>query len=226
VKLPDPVIREHESFQVIREDLIPGGTKVRAIPVLFDGTKMYAYASPVYGYAQIALAHAAKAHGKDAVIFCARRNQKHARTLEAYRAGASVFQVDHGRMSVVRARAREFCLSRGGKLLPFGLDVPEFVDAIAAIARTVPVKPREVWCAAGSGVLTRALQKAWPDAEFHAVRVGSQPDAGRATVHTAPETFEEDARIKPPFPSCSNYDAKVWQFMKLHARKGALLWNL
>jgi hypothetical protein len=129
-------------------------------------------------------------------------------------------------MSNVRAKARAYCELAGAVLLPFGLDTPEFLAALAVVARGVDAKPREVWAAAGSGTLVRALQLAWPRASFHAVRVGAVPDIGRAELHIAPERFEQDARQPPPFPSCSNYDAKVWRFVKQHAAPGALFWNV
>ncbi len=228
MKLPPIQIVEHDGIQVVRDDGLPGGTKVRALPCLFDGSAEYVYASPVYGYAQIALAHAAKAQGKKALIFCARRRDKHPRTVEAFNAGANIFQVDCGYMTVVRARAREYCASTpGAKLLPFGLDVPEFIAALADVARSgVKKPPAEVWCVAGSGVLCRALQQAWPDAQFNAVRVGAEPSVGKAKLFVAPETFDQDAKIKPPFPSCANYDAKVWRFIKQQARPGSLFWNV
>jgi hypothetical protein len=75
-------------------------------------------------------------------------------------------------------------------------------------------------------VLLRALQTAWPAARFYGVRIGGAAVTGRAQVYTAPEKFEQSARLPPPFPSCSNYDAKAWQFMKQHARPGALFWNV
>jgi hypothetical protein len=227
MNLPLPVLEEHEGIRVVREDLIPGGSKARAISVFFDGAEEYVYASPVYGYAQIALAHAARRHGKKALIFCAQRGTKHACTLEAYNAGANVFQVECGYMSVVRARAKLYCQDNPrAKLLPFGLDDPLFIAALAGVAATIAKQPSEVWCAAGSGVLARALGKAWPDARINAVMVGATPDVGRARLFAAPEKFEQDARRKPPFPSCSNYDAKVWRFVKQHAEPGALFWNL
>jgi hypothetical protein len=58
------------------------------------------------------------------------------------------------------------------------------------------------------------------------VRVGVEPAAGRARVMAAPEKYEQDARYPPPYPSCGNYDAKVYQFMKKLATPGALFWNV
>lgn len=224
----EPVIQEHNGIFVVRDDLISGGTKARALPVLLSGADEFVYASPVYGYAQIALAHCAAQMGKKSTIFCARRKQPHARTMEAYRAGANVFQVDCGYMTVVKKRAKDYCRERGAKLLPFGLDDPRFVAALSAIVdRAMSGRDvREIWCAAGSGVLCRAIERALPLARVNAVRVGSEPTVGRAKVWLAPERFEQDAQERPPFPSCSNYDAKVWRFIKRNASPGAYFWNV
>lgn len=223
----EPQIIEHEGILVVRDDLIPGGTKARVLHVLLNDASEYVYASPVYGYAQIALAHVARESGKQATIFCAARKQLHARTVEAQRAGAKVIQVPHGYLTVVQARARAYCQITGAQLLPFGLDVPAFIEALADVARRLAIKPKEVWCAAGSGVLARALEMAWPQASINAVQVGIQPNAGQAKIYKAPEKFEDDAKgERPPFPSCSNYDAKAWRFIKQYAQPGALFWNV
>lgn len=221
-----PVLMQHEGFWIVRDDLLSGGTKARVIPRFLVGADEFVYASPAYGYAQIALAVSCRNLGKRATIFVAKRKTLHARTAEAYRAGAKIVQVPYGYLSNVQAKAKLYAHSAGAKLLPFGLDFPEFIVALADVARSVPVQPQEVWTVAGSGVLSRALQLAWPQAMFRAVQVGSDPDVGRAKILKAPEKFEDDAKVKPPFPSCSNYDAKVWQFFKRHASPGALFWNV
>ncbi len=227
---PVPItVKEHEGFIVVRDDLVPGGTKARLAPLLFDGVEECVYASPVYGYAQIALAHAARSLGKRATILCAERTFRHPRTQEAIFAGANVIEVPCGYLTVVQARARAYVATRpDARLVPFGFDSPEIIAALADVARKVPVKPKEVWSVAGSGVLTRALQVAWPKAAFFAVQVGSVPDAGSATVLRSDLKFEKEAPeyARPPFPSCTNYDAKAWPFVKAYASKGALVWNV
>jgi hypothetical protein len=223
---PAPVIEEHAGILVVRDDLIPGGTKARVLPAILQGAREFVYASPVYGYAQIALAYAAREAGVKATVFVAERQRMHARTLEAHAAGARILEVAPGYMTVVRARARSYCAVSGARLLPFGLDDPIVLDAIANLARGLDVEPREVWSVAGTGVLTRALQRAWPRATFRAVRIGAMPDPGAALLLAAPEKFEQDARIRPPFPSCGNYDAKAWRFITAQASPGALFWNV
>ena len=226
--LPAPVLQEHDGVLVVRDDLLPGGTKRRAIHALFDEHETYVYASPVYGYAQLALAYAARDYGKKAMIFCAKRKVWHERTLQAAEAGATIYEVPHGYLNVVKARAREYCHHNGWSLLPFGLDDERFIEALADIARALPIDPpRVVWTVVGSGVLSRALQRAWPEAQFYGVQVGAVPRAGVAEILSAPERYEDDARKLPPFPSCRNYDAKAWQFIKARRiEPGTLFWNV
>jgi threonine dehydratase len=227
VNIAAPVLEECAGFLVVRDDLVPGGTKARILPRLLQGAaEEYVYASPAYGYAQVALAHSAAAMGKRGTVFTAKRSEPHARTWEAKKAGAKIVMVPHGYLSNVQAKARAYCQLTGAVLLPFGLDTPEFLEGFAEVARSLPVTPSEVWCAAGSGVLCRGLQMAWPDARVNAVQVGCDPQAGAAKVYKAPEKFEQDGKEPPPFPSCSNYDAKVWRFMRRYASPGALFWNV
>lgn len=223
-----PQIVEHGGIVVVRDDLVPGGTKARILPYVLGNTAAheFVYASPVYGYAQIALAHTAKALGKRVTIFCAQRRILHARTCEASRSGARIVQVPHGYLSVVTRRAQDYCAVTGATLLPFGLDTPLVISLLAKVAAVLPIHPVEVWCVAGSGTLCRALQCAWPQVSVHAVRIGAVPQVGRALLHQAPERFEDDAKIRPPFPSCSNYDAKAWRFIRQYAKPGAVFWNV
>lgn len=227
VATPSIQIVEHHGILVVRDDFMPGGTKARMLPRLFNGHAEYVYASPVQGYAQVALAHCARMHGKRATVFCAARKARHPRTLEAVRAGVKLVEVGPaGYLSVVQKRARDYCAVSGAKLLPFGLDVPAIREGIAELAFGLGINPPEVWTVAGSGTLSRALQLAWPAARFYAVRIGAEPNAGRATVIQAPERFDDDAKEPPPFPSCGNYDAKAWRFIKRMATPGAVFWNV
>lgn len=230
-----PKIEMHDRFFVVRDDLVPGGTKARVVNLFFEGFQEVVYASPVYGHAQIALARAARTLGKKATIFCAKRKVRHRCTEEAESLGAKIVEVPHGYLNVVQCRARQYIGvikdglwvdAEGAKLVPFGLECPQIIRAIAAVAKSTGAEPTEVWCAAGSGVLTRGLQLAWPAAKHYAVQVGAKPNAGAATVIQATEKYEQDAIFKPPFPSCGNYDAKVWQYIKQIAETGALFWNV
>jgi Pyridoxal-phosphate dependent enzyme len=227
---PIPFIILHEGVLVVRDDLFPGGTKARFLGTLFNGVDEVVYASPAEGGAQTALATVARRLGKRATIFVARRAKPHPRTIEAAKLGAQTIAVAPGYLSVVQARAREYCNRTGARLMPFGADMPEAINAIAAAACAIGIEPDEVWCASGSGVLARGLAAAWPKARRHAVQVGhvlSSRDVAGAAVHVYPMPFGREARRKPPFPSDPTYDAKAWEVAT--ARKGAgrvVFWNV
>jgi len=228
--LKPPVVKGHEGVTVVRDDLFPGGTKARFLPVLFDSADEVVYASPAEGGAQTALAHTAAALGKRATIFVAKRAKPHPRALEAKRVGAKVMQVSPGYLTVVQARAREYCNRTGAMLAPFGVNLPAAIDRIAEAALMTGLEPDEVWCASGSGVLARGLAKAWPDARRHVVEVGrklSADEVAGARIHEAGLPFSKALKERLPFPSCPHYDAKAWRICK--ARRGAglvLFWNV
>lgn len=230
--LPEPVLERHGTLTVVRDDLLPGGTKRRIAPALLDGRPAI-YAGPAEGFAQVALAHACRDQGLPFTMVVAARRHEHRATLLARAAGAEIVAVRPGYLTVVQARARELAARRDAQLLPFGLADPAIHAALRKLAASVfarlPDSPSEVWTVAGSGVLTRALQAALPSVPFAAVRIGRalRPgDAGRARILEAPEPFARDARLPPPFPSCANYDAKAWRFIRSEAQPGALFWNV
>lgn len=226
--LPPLVVQRLGGWLILRDDLLPGGTKRRVIHTLLTHGDEFIYASPPEGHAQVALAYACKDAGKLCTIFTAGRTPQHPNTLEAHNLGANVVSVRPGYLSNVQAKARKYFehTPSARVLIPFGLDCQAIIHAIADVGRALSLDPPEVWCAAGSGVLTRGLQLAWPNAEHHVVAVGKPPNAGCGILHTAPEVFSASARFPPPFPSCPIYDAKCWQFFSRLARPGALLWNV
>jgi hypothetical protein len=228
--LPAPITVEHEGVLVVRDDLFPGGTKARFLAMLFNGAEEVVYASPAEGAAQVALATVARNLNKRATIFVARRAKPHPRTIEASNLGAKVVSIAPGYLSVVQSRARQYCAQTGARLMPFGADMPEAITAIAAAACAIGIKPDEVWCAAGSGVLARGLAAAWPDARRHAVQVGrtlTPREVAGATIHVYPAPFGREAQSRPPFPSDAGYEAKAWELMT--SRKGVgrvVFWNV
>lgn len=225
-----PRLIEHDGFMVVRDDLLPGGTKARFLGSFFSEADEVVYASPAEGGAQTALAAVANAIGKRATIFVAQRAAPHPRALLAKRWGARVCQVSPGYLTVVQARARAYCAASGALLIPFGADVPEAIEAIARAARGLNVAPDEVWCASGSGVLARGLAAAWPRARRHVVQVGrtlTAADVAGATIHHSGMPFSKACRSMVPFPADPHYDAKAWQIAK--ARRGAglcVFWNV
>lgn len=227
-----PIIRTHDGITVVRDDMFPGGTKARFIPALYEDCEELVYASPCEGGAQTAIATVAKALGKRAIIFVAKRAIPHDRTRMAFDLGATVVQVSPGYLTVVRSRAAEYAKGRPGtKLAPFGLDYPQAADAIRDAARSLDIAPDEVWCAAGSGVLARGLALAWPDARRHVVRVGrelSKDEVAGAKIHETGFDFSKPYRGDfIEFPCDPHYDAKAFSICRRARGKGAVVfWNV
>lgn len=225
-----PLVREHQGVFVVRDDLFPGGTKARFLPALFDDADEVVYASPAEGGAQTALATVARQLGKRATIFVAKRSEPHPRAKMAHKLEAKIVEVSPGYLTVVQARARAYCEQTGAKLAPFGMDLPVAISAIAESAKSIGIEPDEVWCASGSGVLTRGLAMAWPSARRHSVQVGRPlcaADVGGAEIHIAPMPFHKPHRSLTPFPSDPHYDAKAWATCMAKRGSGIVLfWNV
>lgn len=227
--LPPPVIVEHDGFRVVRDDLVPGGTKRRVLTEVFKhkAAAEFVYPSIPDGYGAIGVALAAKDNGKAARLFYADlpREQWSDLMTQAEEAGATMVMVPGTHEDAIAA-AREYAEAHAESLLlPLGFAMPEYEEELANIARTLPVEPEQVWVASGTGTLTRAFQQAWPDAEHHAVVIKDKGSTGNAVRHMLTSEFEQ-AAVKPPFPSSDTFDAKVWGFMKREAKPGALFWNV
>ena len=235
---PPPILEIHDGIVVVRDDLIVGGSKTRFVQPLiyeFSGSEMVYGSSPATGYAQIALSVVCKHYKKKCVLFMAKRKPEnlHPYQLKALSHGATIHWVENGMLSVTQKRARDYVeqnlLDR--KLFPIGFDTPETIESICTLAKSLPIKPKEVWSVGSSGTLTRGLQLAWPEAEVHCVSVGhkmSLREIGRAKLYKSELEFNKPVELNdsPPFPSSPTYDAKAWKFIKQHASKGALFWNV
>ena len=214
---------------VVRDDLYPGGTKARFVPDLIEGARESVYAGPAEGGAAVALATVATT---GATLFYAARNQLHPRQEQAKRLGANLKLIRPGYLSVVKARAREYCEATGARLLPWGMDTLAARHGLSALAAAIradigPVD--QVWCAAGSGVLLRALSAGFPDAAMYGVQVGhslTPQQAGRASIIRQSLKFEQRCAVQPPFPSDAHYDAKAWAIASQRRHGRALFWNV
>jgi len=232
--LPPPIVEEHEGFLIVRDDLIGGGSKIRFADYLIRSQpeiKEWVYgSSPATGYAQISLARLCTKYDKKAVIFMADRavEKRHPYQLQAIQEGAIMNWVPNGMLSVTEKRARDYVSDNptSRRLLPIGFDDPTVIASIIRVAQSMDVSPSEVWTVGSSGTLTRGLQLAWPDAEFHCVRVGHTGTYGRAKIYKSSYAFNKPTKVLPPFPSAPTYDAKAWEFMLEHASPGALFWNV
>lgn len=221
-------VKEHEGILVVRDDLIEGGTKARFLSKLYDQHDEIVYASTASGGAQLALAYSARAKGKRATLFVAERKQFHERTLEAIAVGASIYTQRCGYLSNLQAKAREYCAKTAAHYLDLGCpEAEETITEAAAKVNDLYGSFDQIWSAAGSGVLTRGLQKGIPDGDFFAVRTGRKvKEVGRAKIIDYPLDFHKKLIIDTPFPSCPNIDRKAGQICLERGKGKVLFWNV
>jgi cysteine synthase len=226
--LPLPRIEQHGKILVARDDELPGGTKQRFLAEIMAGKREVVYAGPPWGGAAVGIAYVAREQGTKATLFYAARAQESPRQRLARSYGARLELVRPGYLSVVKARAQEYCSRTGAVLLAWG--IPQAERAITETAKALDLDPPEVWCAAGSGTLLRGLARAFPQAQVIGVQVGhaltetERTGAFRVIAH--PLEFEKRTAQAVPFPSCRHYDAKAWQYASRLAKSGALFWNV
>ena len=231
--LPKPIIKEHDGIKVVRDDLLDGGTKRRAFTIYVKSKPEmdeFVYASPRQGYAQLSLAYACKDLGKKCTVTIP-QGERYWLSDAAEELGANIIEVPMGYLTNIQSKAKKYCFDNGAHLIPFGGDHPIIIEAMRQTALSLDVNPTEVWTVMSSGVLSRGLQSAWPDAKVYGVRIGHNTtprEQGRAETFKSKYQFHQECKEleRPPFPSSLTYDSKAWSFIKENANKNSLFWNV
>jgi hypothetical protein len=238
IDLDLPIVEEHDGIRVVRDDLLAGGTKRRAFNMYVASrpdVKEFVYASPRQGYAQLSLAYACRDMGVKCTVTVP-KGKRYWLTDDAENLGCKIIEVPMGYLTNIQHKARVYCEENEAHLIPFGGDHPIIVEAMCRAGMSLDsIKhfehPKEVWTVMSSGVLSRGLQKAWPNAKFYGVQIGhnsTEREIGRAETFHSKYKFQQECKKdeRPPFPSSLTYDSKAWTFIKEHATKGALFWNV
>lgn len=239
---PKPIVTPVEltdgrTIRVVRDDLMAFGTKIRAGAAAFHNPVYKAastivYVAPRAGWAPISLALLCNQMGKRLVLFCPAAAEMSHHQKVAHALGADMRFVRIAAMPVLQGYARQWAEDHGYVFFPLGLAVPEAVSGIARVAMGLNLKSvQECWTVFSTGVLSRGLQVAWPEAEHYGVAVArniQDGEKGIANLFSHPRAFLQDAPKdeRPPFPSVPNYDAKAWIFIVSNALDGAVFWNV
>lgn len=223
-----PRIENHNGVAVVRDDCLPGGTKTRLFHELMRSNEAieFVYASPAQGMAQVALAVSAYHCCKQATVFVVGRRERAPRTCLAEAFGARIVEVAPGYLNVIQARAKAYAAERGAFYIDFGGgNLP--TEGISQAAAALDINPSDVWCAAGSGTLARALKRAWPKATIHAVAVGKTLNLDQGfNVIRSPYRYEQHCSDAAPFPTDPIYEAKAWEMLRLGREGTTLFWNV
>ena len=233
-------IEKHNRFHILRDDLLPGGTKsiiADHIIQLNNDKNKFVYASPVYGGFQIALSHYCKLHNKKSIIFSAEHKKQHSNTKRCRQLGAYVVDVSPGYLSVVTHRAKQYVKDNDDACyINFGAYDSTHIKLIAERTRQVieslGCEPTQIWCAVGSGTLVQGILEGTTTAHICGVQVGKSVTIThpRLTIFNYDKPFHYETTYPTPFPSMPNYDRKAFEIMNICLRGSPegniLFWNV
>lgn len=248
----DVATTKHARICIVREDLLPGGSKQRAATPyvaqkVFAGYEKLVYASPFAGFAQVALAQAARTCGVNLHLFCEidpNTNRAHEFTELARNFGARV--TPFAGLQAAKNAANDFTNQTEKTFqVPLGFDDPIFRSlmrtALTAqwkwLKQSSNLPLRKLWISCGSGTLTKILaQIVGPETTVVAVDVGvlDSDDQRLAEVRSLPNVeyirldipFASRAKSPTPCPSNLHYDAKVWELINENAGMYDVWWNV
>ncbi len=243
---------ENKSVYIVRDDLLTGGTKQRAIVPFLNhyielGTQEFVYASPFCGFAQLALAIGVNFLGKKCRIFCATLRDsdefpelaKHALHLGAQVTLCSSLQA-------AEEMASEYAQNSTQRLkIPLGFKDSVFDFHLKLevhkqwllIQNILPIPVKALWVPIGSGTfaqICRQVVSSEVTLNCVNVRVLADEDSRiqnleklvNTKIFKSKDLFEIPCSNVPPVPSNKYYDAKVWEFIALHAGDGDIWWNI
>jgi hypothetical protein len=226
---PDPIVIDHDGVRVVRDDLVVG-TKTRAADLLASkiNNDTMVYSQPRVGLAGVSLLDVAKHHNKKVVLFMPASKRISLHQACCIERGAIPIFERIAAMPILNIKAKEWADKHNAFFIPLGLKHELATAAIVHAASKIS-EPEEVYVAISTGVLSRALQIAWPNAKFTCVAVARNLKAGelgRANVISEPLEFMQEEPIQPPFPTVRTYDAKVWKYIPKNTGRNILMWNV
>lgn len=250
---PPLVMTKLDQVLVVRDDLLPGGTKQRACApylklLMNEGHENFFYASPFSGFAQVALSYVCKVLNIECTIVC-EKDQRfphlahfHPFSQKARANGAKLVMAQ----SLPEAEEIASVLAENsfaGFKLPLGFDSDHFRQELHRELSTqwneleLSHKVKRVWLPVGSGTLARTFNGFLPKhIELNCVnvhvleesdpRISQLKNFERIKMFKAPMAFHEPATDHPRIPSNIFYDAKIWNFLREQGREGDLWWNV
>jgi hypothetical protein len=226
-------IKDIEGFKVVDDGEFLYGTKAKMADFFISQIQEDAlvYVCPRTGYAPFSLCYLAKKYNKKLYLImpASKEASEHQRTAIEY-GGIPIF-LRIPAMPTANIWAKQFAEKIGAKYLPFGLK-HEMVVAGGVRVFYDNFKDMDIktmWSVMSTGVLSRSLQIALPNTEFHAVAVArniQDGELGRAKFYTHSKPFLKEAKIIPPFDCIRTYDAKGWELLKENGNHGDWFWNV
>ena len=215
---PLPFLADHEGITIVRDDMIDGGTKARALDFLLSkvDNEWITYVCPRAGAAPYAIAKFAKQAGRKVKMYVPSSKRMSELQAKMFELGCDevVFERIASQKNL-NIMAQQWAQENGAYFVPMGLNTELATAALVRVAYSLGWAPSELAVATSTGVLGRALRIAWPDAKFHSVAVARNLKAGEmgpGVFYSDPRPFLKDSKFPCPFPTYDNYDRKAWEY--------------
>jgi hypothetical protein len=227
------VTKDIEGFKVIDDGEFLYGTKAKMGDFMISQVKEEAmvYVAPRTGYAPFSLCYLAKKYNKKLYLIMPASKEASPHQLTAIQHGGIPIFLRIPAMPTANIWAKQFAEKINAKYLPFGLK-HELVVAGGVRVFYDNFKDadiEEMWTVFSTGVLSRTLQIALPNAKFNAVAVArnvQDGELGRAKYYSHDRPFLKESRVVTPFDCIQTYDAKGWELMKKYGKEGDYFWNV
>lgn len=222
-------IQKIQRFNILRDDLIEGGTKRRVLDKILPNIseREIIYPSHPFGYGQYALALSCAHNNKECTIFNPYCKQKPDVLRKTEKIANSVKYVGVADQAALVDIVAHYAKGRDAFIMPIGFRLQYFSKVLFELTKSISFEPAEIWSIAGTGTIAGVIRKRWPKAKLNVVTLGfSHTVVSADNVYLAPEKPEEPAVIQPPYPSCPEYDAKIWRFASKYGSDDALIWNV
>jgi hypothetical protein len=215
-------IRQESNLNILRDDLVVGGTKRRGLYLLLRGmnAETIYYAGTTMGHGALALALAGRDSGKTVnILLSTKDTDPYIGKLQD--AGAIVHLSKPLPIDALYQKAID--MAESAPVFPPGFATPEFAGSLSGALSTLDVTAYpEIWVASVTGTLARALKKTFPKTMIRTVSVVKN---GVPCDFAAAEKYHQPAKSLPPYPACVYTDAKVWRLAQEYALPRALIWN-
>lgn len=239
---PQPNIRSWRGRILWDESPAGIGTKARWADLLFSKLEHdeVVYVQPRVGWAGMSLSYLAKKYDKKLTLFMPSSKKVSDHQLVCIERGAEPKFRRIAAMPVLNGMAKRYAEENGALFIPLGLDHPMVAvgGVVATLQHLGDYRPEHVVTVVSTGTLTRTLQIALPNAQFHGVAVARNihdGEVGPAIMHSYHRPFTRDAdhanALWSEVHSAKNYDMKGIEYvaeMKIDAPpdRRTLVWNV
>lgn len=241
---PDIFIQKIDKINIIRDDIIIGGTKFRAaIPFIKNLLSDKSINELIYfgasnGIAQLALSYCLyllKSNVKLTIFFQQTKmvdavGLSNTSKLVYYNTNYIFYpepmKLIWPKMDIYASK------NKNSVMIPFGLDDDYFKQLLedALKEKLANLKIEKLWLVAGSATLLSILMKILDKTFFNVVQVGKSIkldnfDKSRIKLYVSKYRLYEQINCKIPYPTLKSYDGKIWEFAN-EFQEGDFIWNV